>query len=515
MLAVTHLGSDSKIAQLIGGSALQTWVLTPAWIITSSSDTTYKTGNRPVVHGKKNFVGDNACRHENVKGEIFIIGDERVNPHYPQLSYSYLSPDGVRHTIFVPVTYLPEVSFLPTDLWLWGNSQRRVGPKVLVRPYYWWESGYVQQYELSWTFIESNLLRYCQIIRTWDTSGTYLWSTYYSTVLYELDPTTSIERMSQAREGEWWSNNLDRSNISLGDWGHLKPGSAYSVGSGRPVPPFVKINARAIAERFWHQGDWSTVIPQERFTWGDLAQQAADSTKYVDCNTPAYLADFFKAASLIEPLKGFVNGASVLKTAASGYLAYHYGVKLTIKDSREISKAILQAQRMVDALPFQVSRSRASAAIEMQGYGVTAIHGIRTYNFKLYYNPADNAFKKILHDSLAWDYYPTPSNIWDFIPFSFVVDWFVGVQDQLERMEHSLYISTLDVLGCIQTTKDTYTVPAGLLLGDLLGCVALGDIEMTLYNRELTDVPPQPISRFDVSKTYTHWVEGAALLLQK
>lgn len=283
------------------------------------------------------------------------------------------------------------------------------------------------------------------------------------------------------------------------------------------------VNARNVRDTFLGRtlaADQTHIL----LTVGDLAQTAASNTKYVDINMPMYFSDFLKFKSTLEPFLKLLRGKIDAKGLANAYLSFRYGVKLTVKDTEELTEAYRKFKESelekespdYEELPFLTTRARTSEAIlRTSTLGYSTLVGTRYYNLKMYYDRRDDALSKFINEAMAWDVYPSLQNIWDYIPFSFVLDWFIGVENQLERMDHKGYIQTLRIYSTLVSTRDVFEVEAWTVVQQPPGVVVCGNLNIAIYSRKVWPYPPQPISRFDVPQSFNSWIEGTALFIQR
>lgn len=522
MLAVTQIGAGTRIWLGWGGSQTNALFYRPAFVFLSKDSESYDTGVKPDNVGHRNFIGDKGCHHTNVKGDVFVIPAADANSTGKERVETYYYPTGVKHVDVKPAFSFPKLGSvnLVSDLYIWGNSYEHT---VLNRMEYSYDTVY---YDRVWkyTYLGDGLYRYTLFTRRYNSNHSLQSQTYYvsftrvrDTIQYGLMVQSTTEfTFPQETYVDWRTKTFSA-------YGLIPSAVQFTISETTVDVGYPRIDARKLVSRFFDNADIDFVkatfdgrpVPKE-LIWGDLTQKAADSIKYVEINSSAYLADFAHAWRLVQPwIRAYQEGVTP-KFLSSVYLSLHYGIKLTVKDTKVIMKALQRALRMVDDLPFSVARSRASMDVYYRtGLGIQNLVGKRTLNFKMYYNPVDDPYMSLIRDLRSWDFFPTFSNLWDFIPFSFVVDWFVSVQAQLRRMDTQDYLLTLKILGCICTTRTEFTVPIDLLLGGHSGYKVVGNVSMILYDRELRDAPPQPISRLDVPTSFTTWVEGLALIVQK
>jgi hypothetical protein len=266
----------------------------------------------------------------------------------------------------------------------------------------------------------------------------------------------------------------------------------------------------------------------EALTWyadqicafGDLSAEAAKSVRALDINSIAYLKDFAELGKLARSLTSFANlpakgGKAVAKAAASTYLAAHYGAKLTVKDTLEIAGAIDK----LDAEGFDTQRIGAFKHFTFEdGNGWLYSCDLRLTGYidslsKEVLSVTDT-MKRAKRSLYEADLVPSLANIWDMVPFSFVVDWFVPIGEGAERLETIGHIQTLPVQALFYTRKLTWAEPVDFITstGDRIS----GNASCKTYYRQCTDTFAIPPLRADLNpKGVTHhWIESTALLVQ-
>lgn len=248
--------------------------------------------------------------------------------------------------------------------------------------------------------------------------------------------------------------------------------------------------------------------------WGDLAQTATEDARELDINSVLFLKDFMEIKSLLKPYK-LLKKIPNLKNLSSAYLSEHYGISLTLSDSLTVIKTLSEVYN--SRLYKGTSHTRAMTCVpSTQRDFNTYLCPKDILHYKIYYNPVDSTWTGVVKKLMDWDFFPTLQNCWDFIPYSFVVNWFIDVQSGLERIDTKTYISVLDVKSVLKSRKTIYSsVPLKALSLCRGGKVAIGHIDITIYSRwsQLRcDLPPV---RLDVPNGFHNFVEAAALLLQR
>lgn len=271
---------------------------------------------------------------------------------------------------------------------------------------------------------------------------------------------------------------------------------------------------KRIAEHLNHD-----VPPTDPNLWGDLSLRSIEDARYLSCNTGMYA---YELTQMRKSLDGVVDAVKRknLSSVSDLYLAYHYGAKLTVQDTRSISKAVAFASTFVNRKIHACCR--AMSASSSIGSSWIASHWNITYNQKVYYDPRDEAVLKSFNTMMNWDLFPSLSNVWDVIPYSFVLDWGIGVQDALKRLDYNTYVATLNLYGSIQTIRARTDIEEEIwirLWGLEAPSVDTSNLFSTVsyvhYTRETISSVAKPTFRIDTADSFHNYVEGAALLVQK
>lgn len=89
---------------------------------------------------------------------------------------------------------------------------------------------------------------------------------------------------------------------------------------------------------------------------------------------------------------------------------------------------------------------------------------------------------------------PSPSSLWDLVPFSFVVDWFIGVGDRLHQLESIGFLQIMNVRCYTRTylitsdLTDAELATGMLERSNLIGAVAP---HMRIFVRDVSSLPPR------------------------
>lgn len=237
----------------------------------------------------------------------------------------------------------------------------------------------------------------------------------------------------------------------------------------------------------------------DKLLFGDATVSAADSAKAFTGNTWVYAKELI---TIKESITGWIDLLTLHKPSskeiASMYLSTRYGVRLTILDTIDLIEATFKAIR-------SDKRDILSCRGGSQVDGVTC-------HCKLYYRRDNsNDFLGFIEWLYTWDLFPSLENLWDIVPYSFVIDWFLDVGKLLNKLDSIAYTKSMDIVATCYSSKVEWKPDN---LDRLLGLS--GEITFTHYRRLIPLEPYQPIPSFSgVLPSAINIVDGTALILQK
>lgn len=184
------------------------------------------------------------------------------------------------------------------------------------------------------------------------------------------------------------------------------------------------------------------------------------------------LTEFKTMFKLFTPHKGFVKSAT--KNTAGGYLNYQFGWKLFIKDCQEIYEKCTNFEKTLNDYKSQQGKllvrhfayipDREFLKGELNEGWVKSwkvcdvgveFHATMTYRYTV--PNLDRAYSKLRAVGDILGIKLTQSVIWEAIPFSFVIDWFVNVGDYLQQLETDYLESVVEIVDFCYSTKKTYS----------------------------------------------------------
>lgn len=285
-------------------------------------------------------------------------------------------------------------------------------------------------------------------------------------------------------------------------YGSNYPGSNARYTSSEPSGSPVLPNFDGLKEKMFPQ-DLNPV------SWGDLAADCYSQIKTWDGNAAAYLRDsvlLVKAAkdtiALAKNIFVSKNPVQAAKSLASLFLTFRYGWCLQVKDT--LSLLAIDYDR---AYPHGLARRSSSRTYFRNGVPVTARCGV-------YFMPYSSKLTELEGFLRSVDFEFTLENLWDFVPLSFVVDWFTGLGDLFGRMDAMAQLDSFDVRLTGRSIKTAKSLPYQKTSGKTDW---QGTIDATYYKRVYQTEPIQPslISYRNPSQKFDHWLEGTSLIVQR
>lgn len=250
------------------------------------------------------------------------------------------------------------------------------------------------------------------------------------------------------------------------------------------------------------------VTPTE-YDWADLCDTALDGCRSLNITSALYLKEF---VDYVRMIVNFVQTKriTVPRDIGSAWLSARYGLRLTVNDTKSIYTSVKRAMSS-DRRDFSVSHSRSTKHLPCPSNWMDDY--TRQLNYKVYYNRKDDPALNFIRTAMDWDIWPTLSNDWDMIPYSFVVDWFVDVQSQLEKLDNSIYEAYLSVLSVLYTEKHTYSYKPELFSSGFWKCVSCDHV---FYHRRQSPVlhyAPLRLERGHSSNI--NIIDGVSLIIQR
>lgn len=252
----------------------------------------------------------------------------------------------------------------------------------------------------------------------------------------------------------------------------------------------------------------SVALPDVQ-SYGDLVQAACENVNPNTINAIAFLKDLKDVKELVPKLKKLGE----IRTHASNYLGLNYGILPTIDDLKSIWDSF-HTQYYYDRNGFQRASSyddaTANETLTIDGISVETTTRINR-RIHLAINTEDTGLDALVERVRKLGVFPSLTNLWDLVPYSFVLDWFVDIGSVLERIDTRHQLFNLDIKYCIQSQK-VHTSRS--FTSDKEGLYV--EMDSTSYQRNVgTEVPQPVIFKENRVTAQNHWVEGSALILAR
>lgn len=175
------------------------------------------------------------------------------------------------------------------------------------------------------------------------------------------------------------------------------------------------------------------------------------------------------------------------KRALSGaYLVWKYSIAPTLSDAGDIKNNLGKTVHNIQYNRLSPERRRGAFHLKCPVLNVTAsLDYYCTFNLVL----KDNAFAAVWSALEKMGLDPSTANLWDLVPYSFVVDWFIKVGPALDRL--SQYDSAVLIRDCksrIQSYKVQWPITEdecrSLLPATLQAC---GPLTYSWYDRRISN----------------------------
>lgn len=193
---------------------------------------------------------------------------------------------------------------------------------------------------------------------------------------------------------------------------------------------------------------------------------------------------------LIDGYKAVINRdmMAAKRALAGAYLVYMYSVRPTIADSQDLDNNLGTTVKHFVKNRFSNERRRGAA------HSSCTIHNgmVADLNYycTLHFTLKDNSFSAVWNalESLGLD--PSIGNLWDLVPYGFVVDWFLKIGPALTKISaYTSSVLTRNLSSRIQSFKSEYVLcdsDYASLFSDCLQAIGPG-IKYSWYDRRIGD----------------------------
>lgn len=242
-------------------------------------------------------------------------------------------------------------------------------------------------------------------------------------------------------------------------------------------------------------------IPQQRH-YGDLAIGAVQQVSRLNVNVIELLKDLRHPSQMIPKLKNLKK----LKTLADNFLTLKYAILPTISDLSEIVSAMNKRVPYLDRNGY----STYSNGYTETNLVDTSVSVKLEQHIKVAVGNDDSDLEKLSQGMEKLGIFPDLKTIWELIPYSFVIDWFVGVGNLLERIDFGQRTLRYDIRYTTSSYKYTMNCDISKEFAGLTGTA-----QRVHYHRWTSDQCPVPLMSLQTPDGFNHWLEAAALIVQR
>lgn len=399
----------------------------------------HEFGTKP-QSGPKDRFGDRSCQHWSIKGNLIAAGSARIGKRSGTTYPAILS--GSNTLCYIPYSNAPT----PTMSDLQTGSERSLTDMSF--------SGYIRiigESKITYTLTSTGFTVAVQIQLYLSVFGGYKSESVLQTVTAGSSGSASLSFSVQCKQGSGSNWNIP---VTLRAWFARYrglPHSSYYLGL---VSKQVLLSQADIASKFVRSSD---VLHSK------LSVEIMNKLKMLDINTLAYTKDLINLPSEMIDLVKSLKKIKDPKTWASLWLNYRYGLRLFIQDTTELLHNLKKRARSPS--DFYVARASESDTGLGDYTGSSVFHRCQAKIYVRRISDSEKTLDVILREA---DLYPSLVNIWDFIPYSFVLDWVVPIGELLASYDAEQDWERFPILGALISDKlSVNVVLQGYLFGTL------------------------------------------------
>jgi len=211
--------------------------------------------------------------------------------------------------------------------------------------------------------------------------------------------------------------------------------------------------------------------------------------------------------------KKFRTFAEFVKWLANVNLGVEYGILPSVSDARSAFEGILKFANAKQE-PNRYHTRRSSQLALSPTSLITTVETLVAEVDKTPKDFLEGFTYGYIRELRRWGIYPGVETLWDVIPFSFVLDWFVDVGKAAATYDLETYIQYFPISHVCWGTRRTWSVQVTDLWPDLVGLS--GEVQFILYTRQILQELPLPfITLEEGDGPMDHWTEGLSLVVSR
>lgn len=241
---------------------------------------------------------------------------------------------------------------------------------------------------------------------------------------------------------------------------------------------------------------------------------AVESMKNISFEGMEFVRDSSQVQMLLPPLSAFTKLAKP-SSWAQIFLWFHYGLIPMAGSAFELIKHLnTTGFRSIMSMAEQFAKSQTRyGTVYDNTQTIRDTKVMYKCNAKVSVHPIvqpQNMVDALFLVCKSYNLVGSAANIWELLPYSFVVDWFVNEDQFCKYIDYVAYNTSYHVNQIILSHKWSVDLPANTYYPGATGSVTLGT-----YAREIHYKFPMEPFALRFRDPDSHWLEGAALLIAR
>jgi hypothetical protein len=250
-------------------------------------------------------------------------------------------------------------------------------------------------------------------------------------------------------------------------------------------------------------------LKSESASWENLAKLFASypSTLFKRTARSGFKLEFV-SKSFPELFRKISRGT---RLSSNAFLGQRYGILPNLSDAAKLIQGFASVVK-TGAIPQRLHSRRSSS---LDGPLKAQIVTTETLTAQVETFPSGflNGCMSHIQSVKRWGMYPSFSAIWDIVPYSFVIDWFTGINKSLRQVDEHFDMDYYPIQYSISGQKRSWNPSVQALWPDL---PVTGDISFTMYTRVCAQaLPLPPVTVGKTTPLNIRWAEATALIVQR
>jgi hypothetical protein len=240
---------------------------------------------------------------------------------------------------------------------------------------------------------------------------------------------------------------------------------ATMIGYDRTAGRFTSLGANTFP-RFERQSDWlvKESLPLTFFSFKEAMEKHFNFMSSNHIEALSEFSDVLRPLNLVKltrVLPSYISkrGVLVIKVLdliTDAYLTYRLGIAPTISDAEDVARKAKKFRHRLLSGSVYSSSSTFYGKYEVEideddipGYPSCTI----VVSSKVRAKPVTDSLMTAMITADSVGLLPKASTVWDLIPFSFVLDWFIPVGESADIVESQFKMLALDLVYCVHSIK--------------------------------------------------------------